>query len=202
MSDSAVRHRERLVMPCWGRVLGCLLLALQAAPGHAEIEGMSGVLLVSGALTNSPCVLDMTSADQAIDLGSVPRNQLLQPGDEASPVAFQLRFVDCRRASGSLLNERTGNLVWSAYQPVVSVAFLGQADPDDARLLKVRGVTGMGLRLTDALGRDVRLGGRGEPLFLDRGSDTLTWQVRPTRTRAALTSGAFRATVDFRLVYE
>lgn len=188
--------------PCTVTALSALLLTLHAAQGQAEIQGMSGVLDISGSLINSPCVLDMASADQAVDLGNVSRSQLLRPGDQASPVAFQLRFVDCNRASGSLMNERTGNLVWSAYQPVVSVAFLAPADANDPRLVKVQGVTGMGLRLTDALGRDVRLGARGEPLFLAHGSDTLTWQVQPTRTATALSNGAFRARVDFRLIYE
>ena len=189
--------------PCVVTVLSILLLALGAQTAKAEIhDAMSGVVDISGELVNSPCVLDMSSADQAVDLGAVSRSQLLRPGDQASPVAFQLRFVDCQRASGSLLNERTGNLVWSAYQPVVSVAFLAPADAQDPRLVKVQGVTGMGLRLTDDLGRDVRLGSRGEPLFLAHGNDTLTWHAQPTRTAAALSSGAFRATVDFRLIYE
>ena len=60
----------------------------------------------------------------------------------------------------------------------------------------------MGLLLTDALGRDAALGSRGEPLFLQHGNDTLTWNVQPVRTSAALSNGAFRAVVDFRLVYE
>ena len=189
--------------PCAVTVLSFWLLLASAQHAQAEIhDAMSGVLEISGEFVNSPCVLDMSSADQSVDLGNVSRSQLLRPGDQASPVAFQLRFVDCNRASGSLMNERTGNLVWSAYQPVVSVAFLAPADADDPRLVKVQGVTGMGLRLTDALGRDVRLGSRGEPLFLAYGNDTLTWQVQPTRTRAALSNGAFRATVDLRFIYE
>ncbi|SEF05092.1 fimbrial protein [Pseudomonas deceptionensis] len=183
--------------------LSCLLLVLSAQQAWAgAVDGMSGVLDVSGSLHNSPCVLDMTSAYQDVDLGSVSGSQLLRPGDQATPVAFQLRFVDCRRASGSIQSERTGNLVWSAYQPVVSVAFVAPADADDPRLVKVQGITGMGLLLTDALGRDAGLGSRGEPLFLQHGSDTLTWHVRPVRTSAALSRGAFRAAVDFRLVYE
>ena len=189
--------------PCAVTVLSFWLFLASAQHAQAEIhDAMSGVLEISGEFVNSPCVLDMSSADQSVDLGNVSRSQLLRPGDQASPVAFPLRFVDCNRASGSLMNERTGNLVWSAYQPVVSVAFLAPADADDPRLVKVQGVTGMGLRLTDALGRDVRLGSRGEPLFLAYGNDTLTWQVQPTRTRAALSNGAFRATVDFRFIYE
>lgn len=183
-------------------VLSCLLLALPAFKAQAEVEGTSGLLDVSGSLHHSACVLEMTSAYQTVELNNVPRSQLQRPGDGATPVAFQLRFFDCRRAAGSVTNERTGKLVWSAYQPVVSVAFLAPADADDPRLVKVQGITGMGLYLTDSMGRDVRLGSRGEPLFLAHGSDTLTWHVQPTRTSAALTNGAFRAVVDFRLNYE
>ena len=188
---------------CTVTALSCLLLAFSPQQAWAgAVDGMSGVLDVSGSLHNSPCALDMTSAYQDVDLGSVSGSQLLRPGDQATPVAFQLRFVDCQRASGSIQSERTGNLVWSAYQPVVSVAFVAPADADDPRLVKVQGITGMGLLLTDALGRDAGLGSRGEPLFLQHGSDTLTWHVRPVRTSAALSRGAFRAAVDFRLVYE
>ena len=182
--------------------LGCLLMVLTAFTAQAEEEGMGGLLDVSGSLHHSACMLEMTSSYQTVELNNVPRSQLQRPGDGATPVAFQLRFADCRRAAGSVTNERTGKLVWSAYQPVVSVAFLAPADADDPRLVKVRGITGMGLRLTDSMGRDVRLGSVGEPLFLAHGSDTLTWYVQPTRTSAVLTNGAFRAVVDFRLNYE
>ena len=183
-------------------VLGGLLGGVQAINVQAEVEGMSGILDVTGSLHHSACMLEMTSSYQTVELNNVPRHQLQRPGDGATPVAFQLRFFDCRRAAGSVTNERTGKLVWSAYQPVVSVAFLAPADADDPRLVKVQGITGMGLRLTDSLGRDVRLGSLGEPLFFAHGSDTLTWHVQPTRTAAALTNGAFRAVVDFRLNYE
>ncbi|MFK7604962.1 MULTISPECIES: fimbrial protein [unclassified Pseudomonas] len=176
-----------------------LLLGLSTLSALADSEGL---LDISGSLNHAPCVLEMTSAYQTVDLKTVPRSVLMRPGDGATPQAFQLRFLDCRRASGSVLNDRTGTLVWSAYQPVVSVSFVAVADADDPRLVKVQGVSGMGLRLTDSLGRDVRLGSRGAPLFLAHGSDTLTWHVQPTRTSAALTNGAFRAAVDFRLNYE
>lgn len=68
--------------------------------------------------------------------------------------------------------------------------------------MKVKGVTGIGLRLTDELGRDIRLGAWGAPLFLTTGSDVVTWYVQPTRTSAPLTNGAFRAVADFRLNYD
>ncbi|KAA6175438.1 MULTISPECIES: fimbrial protein [Pseudomonas] len=184
--------------------LGGLLLACMAR-AHAdgwETEGMNGILNISGVMHESPCSLEMTSLHQTIDLGAVSTSQLQRPGDQAPPVAFQLRFTDCHRTAGGIRSERTGNLTWSAFQPVLSVAFFAPADADDPRLVKVQGITGMGLRLTDALGRDVQLGSRGEPLFLPLGGNTQTWNVQPTRTSAALSSGAFRAVVDFRLNYD
>lgn len=184
------------------KVFAGLLLMLMGRAHAQDVEGMNGLLNVLGSLHESPCSLEMTAVNQMIDLGEVSTSQLQRPGDQANPVAFQLRFDDCQRTAGSLRNERTGNLTWSAYQPVLSVAFIAPADADDPRLVRVQGITGMGLRLTDALGRDVQLGARGEPLFLAVGATTQTWKVQPTRTAAPLTSGAFRAVVDFRLNYE
>lgn len=187
------------------KVLGGLLLALAGsayAQDDEDVEGMVGMLNVTGAMHETPCNLAMTSLHQTIDLGAISTSQLQRPGDQATSVAFQLRFEDCQRTAGRIRSERTGNLTWSAYQPVLSVAFIAPVDADDRRLVKVQGITGVGLRLTDALGRDVQLGSRGEPLFLPLGSNTQTWHVQPTRTSAPLTSGAFRAVVDFRLNYE
>ncbi|WP_300635137.1 fimbrial protein [Pseudomonas sp.] len=187
------------------KVLGGLLWAL-AVGAHAEdeedIEGLSGMLNVLGSMHESPCSMEMTSLHQTVDLDAISTGQLRRPGDQSTPKAFQLRFTDCLRTAGRIRNERTGNLTWSAYQPVLSVTFSAPADADDPRLVKVQGITGMGLQLTDALGRDVQLGARGQPLFLPVGRNTQTWNVWPTRTAAPLTSGAFRAVVDFRLDYE
>ncbi|MGY2374346.1 fimbrial protein [Pseudomonas sp. SDO524_S393] len=187
------------------KVVGGLLLALAAsvqAEDEEDIEGQVGKLNVLGSMHESPCSLEMASLHQTVDLGSVSTSQLQRPGDQATSKAFQLRFTDCLRTAGRVRSERSGNLVWSAYQPVLSVAFSAPADADDPRLVKVQGITGMGLRLTDALGRDVQLGARGEPLFLPVGRNTQVWKVQPTRTAAPLTSGAFSAVVDFRLNYE
>ena len=187
------------------KVLGCLLPALMGqahAADDEDLEGMVGMLNIRGSMHEMPCSLEMNSLHQTIDLGAVSAGQLQRPGDQATSKPFQLQFKDCQRTAGSIANARTGNLTWSAHQPVLSVTFVAPADADDPRLVKVQGITGMGLRLTDDVGRDVRLGSRGEPLFLALGSSTRTWNVQPTRTSAPLTSGAFRAVVDFRLNYD
>jgi type 1 fimbria pilin len=187
------------------KALGCLLLVSMGsaqAADEEDVEGMVGMLNIRGSMHEMPCSLEMRSLHQTVDLGAVSASQLAKPGDHATSMPFQLHFKDCQRTAGSIRNERTGNLAWSAYQPVLSVTFVAPADADDPRLVKVQGITGMGLQLTDAQGRDVRLGSRGEPLFLSLGASTQTWNVLPTRTSAPLTSGAFRAVVDFRLNYE
>ncbi|UNM21217.1 type 1 fimbrial protein [Pseudomonas sp. ArH3a] len=184
------------------KLLGGVLLALAGRAYAEDVEGMNGMLNVSGSMHEMLCSLEMTSQHQTIDLGALSTSRLQRPGDQAATVVFQLRFADCQRSAGGIRNERTGNLTWSAHQPVVSVMFFAPADADDPRLVKVQGITGMGLRLTDSLGRDVQLGSRGQPLFLPLGGSTQTWNVQPTRTSAPLTSGAFRAVVDFRLNYE
>lgn len=187
------------------KVLGCLWVALVGqvyAADEEDVEGAVGMLNVKGSMYETPCSVEMASQYQTVDLGAISAGRLQWAGDQADSVAFQLRFDDCQRTAGRIVNERTGNLVWSAHQPVLSVTFVAPADADDPRLVKVQGVTGMGLRLTDALGRDVPLGARGEPLFIPIGDSMQTWNVQPTRTSAPLTSGAFRAVVDFRLNYE
>lgn len=56
--------------------------------------------------------------------------------------------------------------------------------------------------MTDAQGRDIRLGERGAPLLLTPGQDALDYRVTPERTRAPLQAGAYSAHVDFRLSYD
>ena len=164
--------------PC--SIMAWVSLALSAQVQAVDEEPamtFDGMLDIRGSLHHAPSILEMSSAYQTVDLGNVPRSYLQRPGDMAPPVAFQLRFMECRRIAGGLPDARTSTLVWSPYEPVLSVAFVAPADPDNPTLVQVNGVTGMGLRLTDERGRDVRLGAWGAPLFLTHGSDTVTWHV-------------------------
>ena len=188
-------------------VFGWLMLpnaqaAAWALTEHPEVEGANGVLYVSGALTESACRLDMTSAYQAVRLGTVGTGRLQSPGDRGTPVAVQLKLRDCLRMSGRSLDARGGSLTWSASQPAVSVSFMAPADPDSPQLVQVQGAQGLGLRLLDERQRDVRLGSRGAPLLLTPGQSTLTYTVTPERTAAPLQAGLYRATVNFRLNYD
>ncbi|WP_426509625.1 fimbrial protein [Serratia proteamaculans] len=178
-----------------------LLPSAQAADNW-NIDGANGVLHVRGALTESACWLEMPSAWQDIWLGETGTAKLARFGDRGTPVAVQLHLRDCLRSPAKNRDLRSGNVLWSTAQPAVSVSFVAPADADNPQLVKVRGASGVALRLTDALGRDVRLGERGAPLLLTPGQSVLNYRVMPERTRAPLQAGAYSAHVDFRLSYD
>lgn len=186
--------------------LGTLLWLLPSA--HSQVvdnwytDGANGVLQVRGALTESACRLEMSSARQTVQLGETGTGRLQNVGDRGTPVAFELQLLDCLRSPAGSRGSRTGGLTWAANQPAVTVSFSAPADADSPQLVQVQGVTGLALRMTDPLGQDVRLGSRGQPLFLTPGQNTLAYTVVPERTRAPLVAGAYSAAVDFRLSYD
>lgn len=97
---------------------------------------------------------------------------------------------------------RTGGVIWADNQPAVTVSFRAPRDADNPQLVKAQGVSGLGLRLEDGRGEDVRLGSRGKPLLLTPGQDTLSYTVTPERTSSDLMAGSYRAVVDFHLSYD
>ncbi|EPE3626023.1 type 1 fimbrial protein [Serratia marcescens] len=185
--------------------LTTLLWMLPAAQAvdNWEVEGASGALYISGALTESACRLEMDSARQDIVLGDIGTGRLTQLGNRGTPVKFELRLRDCLRGPAAVRDERTGALSWALDQPAVRVGFTAVADAENPQLAKVVGASGFGLRLLDSLGRDVRLGSRGAPLWIaPPGTDVLTYTIATERTSAPLQSGAYQAVVDFNLSYD
>ncbi|WP_375163283.1 fimbrial protein [Serratia fonticola] len=181
------------------------MLALMPEAGAADnwnVDGANGVLHVRGALTESACRLEMTSAYQDVWLGETGTARLAQIGAQGTPVAVRLRLQDCLRTPANNRDERNGNLLGSAHQPAVSLSFVAPADADNPQLIAVRGASGVALRMVDQLGRDIRLGSRGAPLMLAVGQDQLDYVVKLERTRAPLQAGAYSAHVDFRLNYD
>lgn len=185
--------------------LGAMLWLLPSADAQAnnwEVDGAHGTLYIHGALTESACRLEMTSVRQDIALGEIGTGHLRAVGAQGTPVHFELRLEDCLRSPSGSRDARTGSRNWSRDQPAVSVSFKGVRDDDNPQLLKARGVSGLGLRLEDGLGRDVRLGDRGAALLLMPGKNTLRYTVTPERTPASLESGSYQALVDFHLSYD
>ncbi|MCA6222041.1 fimbrial protein [Photorhabdus antumapuensis] len=168
----------------------------------ADIKGVYGELYLFGGLTEAACRLDMNSAWQEVNLGTTPNSDLRRPGDKGTPIPFTLKFRDCLRTKGTAGDRRTGNLTWSHLQPVVTVSFVAPADRDYPHLVRVTGVTGLGLQITDTANNDIRLGEWGRPHFVASGQDSLEYYVTPIRTPRTLGIGQYRAVVDFRVNYD
>lgn len=179
-----------------------LLPAAQATVDSGDVDGANGTLYVHGALTESACRLDMTSARQDVALGETGTGRLQVIGARGEPVRFELSLMDCLRSPAGSPDERTGGLTWADNQPAVTVSFTAPRDADNPQLVKVQGVSGLGLRLENAQGEDVRLGSRGTPLLLTPGQNTLSYTATPERTPAPLMAGSYRAVVDFHLNYD
>jgi type 1 fimbria pilin len=191
-----------LMVPLTLGMMLWLLPAVQATTDNWDAEGANGTLYVQGALTESACRLEMDSAHQDIALGEVGTGRLQVIGAQGEPVRFELRLADCLRSTAGSRDVRTGGLTWANEQPAVTVSFRATRDADNPQLVKARGVSGLGLRIADGHGRDVRLGSRGEPLLVTPGQNALSYTVTPERTPASLVAGSFRAVVDFHLSYD
>ncbi|MFI8416178.1 fimbrial protein [Serratia sp. NPDC078593] len=179
-----------------------LLPNAQAAVDGWEVEGANGTLYVYGALTESACRLEMSSARQEIALGEIGTGRLLSVGARGEPVQFELRLVDCLRRSAGSRDERTGSLTWANNQPAMTMRFNSARDANNPQLVQVAGASGVGLRMLTVQGDDVQLGSRGKPVLLTPGQNSLTYTVVPERTSANLVAGRYRAVVDFHLSYD
>lgn len=197
----AVLAALALMAPLSLTALLWLLPPAQAADNW-EVDGANGTLYVHGALTESACRLEMTSARQDIALGEVGTGQLKQVGDRGTPVRFELRLADCLRSPAGSRDLRTGGRIWAENQPAVTVSFRAIRDADNPQLIKAQGVSGLGLRMETVRGEDVRLGSRGKPLLLTPGQNSLSYVITPERTAANLAAGSYRAAVDFHLSYD
>lgn len=78
--------------------------------GQLSFLTMNGTLHVYGALTESACSLEMTTARQEVWLGETGTAHFQRPGDRGTPVAFELTLKDCLQAPASNRDAWTGVL--------------------------------------------------------------------------------------------
>ena len=184
-------------------LLVVLCLVVQAyAQDNWTVDGANGSLYVSGALTESACRLDMPSSHQDIQLENAGTGSLQKTGAQGKPLHFYLRLKDCVNDSATMIDERTGSVLWSPDQPAVRVSFLAKADKSNATLISVQGVSGIALRMKDGAGRDIRLGSQGEAIHLSPGQNELAYSVMTERTASRLTPGKFYSVINLHLSYE
>lgn len=178
-----------------------ILLAVASSYG-SEMTLQTGELYIHGAMLVAPCRLSMRSEFQDVSMESSSLASLHNPGDSGQPVTFVIRILGCRQTGGLQTSNRSGETLWDKTQPVTSFSFLGPVDPDESSLLLLKGVSGAGLMIQDEKGRKVLPGEKGHPHFLTPGEDALVYTITPVRTRGTLTTGRFRATLNFGVSYD
>lgn len=189
----------------WGAAVSLLVMMIAVGTEAASLEGVDGehgMLTVTGELVDSPCRLSMDTRDQTVDLGTLASADLEYLGARSQPVIIKVRLEGCLLSSGGLYDVRTGTATVSESQPVVDVSFMAPSDLNDASLMKLNGVSGIALRITDSRNNDIRLGGHGVPLLLTPGDNTLSWTVVAERVAGPMVPGAFKAITDFKLSYD
>lgn len=172
------------------------------AADNSGIEEANLTIYVHGALTQSVCRLEMSSANQTVELGEVGTGRLHSVGAQGKPVRLELRLEDCLSNEVASQDLRHDSLVWARNELSVSVSFSGVRDADNPELIKVQGAEGVGLRIKDVQGRDVRVGSRGIPLMIIPGQNALSFTIIPERTKAPLTPGSYLAQVNFKMSYD
>lgn len=167
-----------------------------------NVDGEHGELQVHGWLLEGACQLDMVSVSQEVELQSISKSVLLKPGNSGQPVPFSLRLLNCLPVGGTQTDLTTGNIIREKYQPVATVSFLAKTDNDNPRLIAITGVTGFGLMLKNEVGRQIDIGSQDKPVFVEPTNDQLNYFVVPVRTSLPLTTGNFRAVVNFQVSYD
>lgn len=150
----------------------------------ADQLSASGEIEVHGTLQEGPCLVSMRSAFQDVVLDNTALANLHKPGDTGKPQQIVLHLLGCHAAEMEM-----------------ALLFLAKADLDDPNLLKIDGISGVGLRLLNRNGRMIIPGVEHTPLFISAGND-LVYTVIPVRTTAPLSAGNFTAAVDFGIRYE
>lgn len=200
----SMKRRQRY--PGWFAILASIFLIFTGnscfASNNANINSDATDLHVHGALVVGACQLDMQSAYQEIDIQGTTTGNLLNLGDFGPATALTIQMSDCQAIGGHSVSPATNVSTWDDKRPVVTVSFMAAVDSDNPDLIKVNGITGMGLLLKDSNGRKISLGKKDKPQFISPGSNALGYTVTAVRTSAPLTTGSFRAVIDFWVSYD
>jgi len=176
--------------------------ASQSMHDNWQADGEHGQIMVVGLLSEGACHLELGSALQQIDLGTLSKTELSQPGNETAPVSFSLRLTDCYRSYKEQSIMPGSNELFSYIEPLVTLSFSGVADHDFPSLLNVNGVSGIALRISDKDRQTVGLNQAGRKYFISRKNEEFNYFVSAVRTSASVQYGEFWAVTNFSVNYE
>lgn len=199
---------------------GLLLVMLSALSLHAEAKGIftrqdmsqvkaeSGNVHFHGRVYVSPCVLDMASQDQSIDLGDISAARFHRTGDRSRPVMFTVRLNDCLKGASETIEdfpaEMSGRFLRArgTGEQGVTVRFTGEGDVRNTNLVKIQGdVQGAGLRLMTKHEELLSINQDQHLYLINPGDNVLTFLAALESTQRTVTSGEFHGLVRMELEY-
>ncbi|ELQ6169041.1 fimbrial protein [Cronobacter dublinensis] len=183
-------------------VLGAALGFIAPVMADEPVSADGGTLYVHGVMRENTCRLEMDSAWQDVDLGDITRADVSLVGKMAKPVTVTLHLRDCPEIPTRSANITPLTHTRSAQQPAYQARFVAPADASNPDLIKVTGVTGIGLRLKDSRGQTVRMAQQSDTVLLNPGQDTVNFTLAPERTAAPLVAGPYHALINFNMRYE
>ncbi|WP_297196488.1 fimbrial protein [uncultured Pluralibacter sp.] len=170
--------------------------------------GEYGEVRFHGRVYVSPCVLDMASRDQTVDLGDISARAFHQQGDRSRPVLVTLNLNDCLKGSGHLLRDLPGQeraVPEDAYRSVeqgISLTLMAEGAPENRDLGKIYGgVKGAGIRVLTDKGRLLAINQTEQMLILKPGNNAIHFQAALEATGREVSAGSFFGLIRIKLEY-
>ncbi|HEJ9414503.1 TPA: type 1 fimbrial protein [Proteus mirabilis] len=151
-------------------------------PGHGESS-------LSGGIVDTPCTINTDSKDQAIDMGVIPINRLIQFG-ESEPISFNINLINCRWEKNASIQDEWRNFNIAFIAPSKGDYFTVNGNAKGIKLsiydyFKNKVIPGNVLNLQGINSRDIKL---KYTLYLVRDDERLE-------------TGVFHTLINFRISY-
>ncbi|EOC1567565.1 type 1 fimbrial protein [Cronobacter dublinensis] len=182
--------------------LGAALGVTAPVMADEPVSADGGALYVHGVMRENTCRLEMDSAWQDVDLGDISRADVSLVGKMAKPVTVTLYLRDCPEIPTRSANITPLTHTRSAQQPGYQARFVAATDALNPDLIKVTGVSGIGLRLKDSRGQTVKMAQQSDTVLLNPGQDTVNFTLAAERTAAPLVTGSYHALINFSMMYQ
>ena len=188
--------------------MACSVQATSGRHDMSNVSGEYGNVRFHGRVFVSPCVLDMASRDQTIDLGDISASRFRQSGDRSDPVLVTLHLNGCLKGSGHTLKDFPGQtselpeLSHSTVERGVSMTLMAESAPENSDLGRIRGdARGAGIRLLTERNQLIHLNQPQRMWILKPGDNAIHFLAALESFGQEVTAGEFNGLVRLKLEY-
>lgn len=165
------------------------------------VDGENGTLNVYGTLVENTCHLSLDSAWQDIDMGVITRSDVKNIGSIGPETTLKIHLDDCPEITSWSSNITPMTHTVSTMQPAYQASFYSVADEKNPALIKVYGVTGVGLLLRDNQGKAINISRESNSILIPQGQSELIYTIQPVRDSGKFVAGSFHSLLNFSINY-